>query len=89
MNHARPRHGSVEPPYKLFYRGAILFSMNHNMSVTRNYLNMKNIINLSYNTNEHQYVYEMKFCRKVNVIGKIINDGYKGNICYTRIPVVT
>uniref|UniRef100_A0A0K0F0C2 Conserved domain protein n=1 Tax=Strongyloides venezuelensis TaxID=75913 RepID=A0A0K0F0C2_STRVS len=31
----------------------------------------------------------MKFCCKVNVIEKIINDGYEGNICYTRVPVVT
>uniref|UniRef100_A0A0K0FSM4 ATS domain-containing protein n=1 Tax=Strongyloides venezuelensis TaxID=75913 RepID=A0A0K0FSM4_STRVS len=55
----------------------------------RHYLKIKNIINLIYNNKEHQYVYEMKFCRKVNVIEKIINDGYEENICYTRVPVVT
>uniref|UniRef100_A0A0K0FWF2 Phage protein n=1 Tax=Strongyloides venezuelensis TaxID=75913 RepID=A0A0K0FWF2_STRVS len=50
---------------------------------------MKVIINLSYNKKEHQYVNEIKFCRKVNVIEKIINDGYDENTCYTRVPVVT
>uniref|UniRef100_A0A0K0FS06 DUF2313 domain-containing protein n=1 Tax=Strongyloides venezuelensis TaxID=75913 RepID=A0A0K0FS06_STRVS len=42
--------------------------------LSKSYLNMKNIINLSYNNNKHQYVYEIKFYR---------------NICYTRVPVVT
>uniref|UniRef100_A0A0K0FRN2 Uncharacterized protein n=1 Tax=Strongyloides venezuelensis TaxID=75913 RepID=A0A0K0FRN2_STRVS len=68
-----------------------LSKRNETDKFLRNYLKMKNIINLSYNKKEHQhqYVYEMKFCRKVNVIEKIINNGYEGNICYTRVPVVT
>uniref|UniRef100_A0A0K0FRQ1 Helitron_like_N domain-containing protein n=1 Tax=Strongyloides venezuelensis TaxID=75913 RepID=A0A0K0FRQ1_STRVS len=66
-----------------------LSKRNETDKFLRNYLKMKNIINLSYNKKEHQYVYEMKFCRKFNVIEKIINDGYEENICYTRVPVVT
>uniref|UniRef100_A0A0K0F3K0 Uncharacterized protein n=1 Tax=Strongyloides venezuelensis TaxID=75913 RepID=A0A0K0F3K0_STRVS len=66
-----------------------LSKRNETDKFLRNYLKMKNIINLSYNKKEHQYIYEIKFCRKVNVIEKIINDGYEGNICYTRVPVVT
>uniref|UniRef100_A0A0K0FQL1 Uncharacterized protein n=1 Tax=Strongyloides venezuelensis TaxID=75913 RepID=A0A0K0FQL1_STRVS len=67
----------------------LLSKRNETDKFLRNYLKMKDIINLSYNNNEHQCVYEMKFCRKVNVIEKITNDGYEENTCYFKIPVVT
>uniref|UniRef100_A0A0K0EVF5 DUF3883 domain-containing protein n=1 Tax=Strongyloides venezuelensis TaxID=75913 RepID=A0A0K0EVF5_STRVS len=66
-----------------------LSKRNETDKFLRNYLKMKDIINLSYNKKEHQYVYEIKFCRKVNVIEKIINDGYEENTCYTRVAVIT
>uniref|UniRef100_A0A0K0FPF6 Uncharacterized protein n=1 Tax=Strongyloides venezuelensis TaxID=75913 RepID=A0A0K0FPF6_STRVS len=49
-----------------------LSKRNETDKFLRNNLNMKNVINLSYNTIEHQYVYEMKFCRNVNVVEKFL-----------------
>uniref|UniRef100_A0A0K0FGX9 Uncharacterized protein n=1 Tax=Strongyloides venezuelensis TaxID=75913 RepID=A0A0K0FGX9_STRVS len=45
-----------------------LSKRNETDKFLRNYLKMKDIINLSYNNNEHKNVYEMKFCRSVNVV---------------------
>uniref|UniRef100_A0A0K0F964 ODV-EC43 n=1 Tax=Strongyloides venezuelensis TaxID=75913 RepID=A0A0K0F964_STRVS len=49
-----------------------LSKRNETDKFLRNYLKMKNIINLSYNNNEHKNVYEMKFCRNVNVVEKFL-----------------
>uniref|UniRef100_A0A0N5BF24 Transmembrane protein n=1 Tax=Strongyloides papillosus TaxID=174720 RepID=A0A0N5BF24_STREA len=62
---------------------------NESDDFLRNYLNMKDIKIVNYHTEGLQYVYEMKYCRKVIVIEKIMNVPKKENTCFTKLPVVT